>query len=97
MFAANANSGIGLWTMICKACCSLIGKESQAVIFKKDGVLLVANARLNAKLNKKNATNYSDYRVVWTGTFDVTVSVMATINDLSLKEFYAKISKVMLV
>ena len=76
---ASANTGIGLWTSICVAFCSLLGRESNHFKAKQDRILRMANTRLNKLAETLKAKCITDYRVTWSGSLSVTVSALAQV------------------
>ena len=85
--AASANMGVGLWTSICVAFCSLLGRQSQNFKRKQVRLLAMANEDLN-KSFKKLGKGYvlNDYRVTWSGKLSVTVSALAINNNATEEE-----------
>lgn len=81
LLSASSNIGIGLWTSICVAFCSIFGKKSKNYQKKQDRVLNDANKQLMEKLTAVGGTTFSDYRVVWAGKLTVTVSAITTIDE----------------
>jgi len=80
ILSASSNNGIGLWTSICVAFCSILGKKSKNYQKKQDKVLNDANKQLMAKYKSAGGISLSDYRVVWESKLSVTVSALATVN-----------------
>jgi len=78
LLVGSANMGTGLWTSICVAFCSLLGRESKNLKKKQDKVVALANNELNYQL-KLLGGHYtlSDYRITWNGHLVVTVSAIA--------------------
>ena len=75
---ASANSGIGLFTMICRGFTMILGIESKNYLKKQNKVLNQAKERLNEELASLGADyELSDMRVTWQGGLTVTVSALA--------------------
>ena len=83
---ASANTGIGLWTMICVGFSQIFGCQSKSLKRKQEKILNFANEDLDDQLNDLGP-EYSlvDYRVTWSGKLSVTVSALAVSSEEEVK------------
>ena len=88
---ASANTGFGLWTMICFGFSQIFGCQSKSFKRKQEKVLDIANKDLESQLNELDPNHtITDYRVVWYGLLSATVSVIAVLPDVEEEKKAAK-------
>jgi len=82
LLTASANTGMGLWTLICVGFSQIFGCESQNYKNKQRKVLDEANKDLLDQLRRLPGNfEISEYRVTWSDKLSVTVSALAIESD----------------
>ena len=80
LLTASANTGMGLWTMICVAFSTIFGVESRNLRKKHTKVLKRATDRLIQQCKGYGENiEISDFRTVWNTSLSCTVSAVVTI------------------
>ena len=78
VLTASANTGIGLWTMICVGFSAIFGCQSYSYKRKQEKILGFANDDLESQLRELGPSYIlSEYRVSWSSRLAVTVSALA--------------------
>lgn len=79
VLTASANTGMGLWTMICVGFSHIFGVESKNLKAKQEKVLNMAKTRLSEQFSELGpGYELSDFRVTNETSLTITVSALAT-------------------
>ena len=94
IITGSANTGIGLWTLLCVMCSSIVGCQSKALRKKQEKILALANQELESQfLALGKGYVLSDYRVVYSGNLTVTVSAVAVIGTVKCPKCGAEVEE----
>ena len=92
ILTASANTGVGVWTAICLWFSMIFGSQSKNYLKKQNKILRIANSSIEEQIKQIGpGFRITDYRLVTTGFLSISITAIATNEDLETTKEQNKI------